>query len=164
MKKNKIIKFTEQEMLNKLNIPDWRHMNKDCIMEFASNMQYLDPEVAKRAIEQFPKFSELGIEITKALKESLTEICESENKSVKKAFEINEQILDNLNKRLNKPFLFPGERKKIIDAMVEVSKHIVEIQDNHGHITLEMLKQMTAVLTGIIVLAAAILGIKINNK
>lgn len=50
--------ISEQRVLNELNIEDWRHLSKDKIMAFASELPYMDPEVAKAAIAQFPKFAE----------------------------------------------------------------------------------------------------------
>jgi len=164
MKKNTIAKVSEQEMLQKLNIPDWRHMNKECIMEFASNMQALDPEVAKNALAQFPKFAELGTEVVGALKDCLDETCHSENDATKDAYDINAKLLDNLNTRLNKPFLLPGERKKIIEAMVEVSKNITEIHNQHSHSVVEGLKQVAAIAGGVALTAGTVLGAQIRKK
>ncbi|WP_156951394.1 hypothetical protein [Lacrimispora aerotolerans] len=42
--------ITEQKVLNKLDIPDFRHMTKDKVMGFASMLPDMDPEVAKKAL------------------------------------------------------------------------------------------------------------------
>ena len=41
--------LTEAQVLEKLNIPDFRHLSKDNVMSFASMIQNMDPEVAKKA-------------------------------------------------------------------------------------------------------------------
>lgn len=43
--------LTEAQVLEKLNIPDFRHLSKDNVMSFASMIQDMDPEVAKKALE-----------------------------------------------------------------------------------------------------------------
>lgn len=46
--------LTEQQLLNQLDIPDWRHMPKDKLIAFASNIQNLDQEAAKSRHCQIP--------------------------------------------------------------------------------------------------------------
>ena len=48
--------ISEQQVLQRLGIQDFRHMTKDKIMRFATMLPYMDPEVAKKALEQFPAF------------------------------------------------------------------------------------------------------------
>ena len=52
--------ISEQKVLKKLGISDFRHMTKDKIVTFASMLPYMDPEVAKKALDQFPSFKELA--------------------------------------------------------------------------------------------------------
>lgn len=49
--------LTEQEVLEILDIPDFRHMSKDKVMKFASELPNMDPQVAKTALLQFPEFA-----------------------------------------------------------------------------------------------------------
>ena len=41
--------LTENQVLKKLNIPDFRHLSKDNIMSFVSMIDKMNPEVAKKA-------------------------------------------------------------------------------------------------------------------
>ena len=67
MKKN----LTEQQVLKKLDIPDFRHLSKDKVMKFASMLPNMDPEVAKKALEQFPEFAKTSKEMLVDYKEIL---------------------------------------------------------------------------------------------
>ena len=49
--------ITEQKGLNKLDILDLRHITKDKVMGFESMLPDMDPEVAKKVLEQFPEFA-----------------------------------------------------------------------------------------------------------
>ena len=51
--------ISEQKALKLLNIPDFRHLTKDKIVEFASLLYRMDPEVAKKALEQIPEYVKL---------------------------------------------------------------------------------------------------------
>lgn len=57
--------LTEREVLQQLNIPDFQHITKDKIMTFASMLQNMEPEVAKKALEQFPEFAKMALEVLK---------------------------------------------------------------------------------------------------
>ena len=49
--------LTEQQVLKKLKIEDFRHLTKDKVIAMASMLDKMDPEVAKKALEQFPDFA-----------------------------------------------------------------------------------------------------------
>lgn len=54
--------LSEKKVLKKLGIPDFRHMTKDKVVEFASMLSRMDPEVAKKALEQFPEYAKNVLE------------------------------------------------------------------------------------------------------
>lgn len=55
---NKMSKtLSEKQVLKQLKIKDFRHLSKDTVMKFASSIEHMDPEVAKKALEQFPNFA-----------------------------------------------------------------------------------------------------------
>lgn len=156
--------MTEQQLLKQLDIPDWRHMSKDKLIAFANNMAELDPEVAKAAIAQFPKFSEMGTEIVRVMDNSLDKMVENEKSVDRQAYELNKQILDSLNKRLNQRFLTPWERKQIIDSMVQVSNNLVRIDKHHKRLIGDAYKTVGGVAGGAIAVAGALLGVKLWKK
>lgn len=155
--------ISEEKMLQTLDIPDWRHMTKDKVLEFASQMYKLDPEVAKHAISQFPKFSEMGINIVATLKGSLTEIYELDNKYVDKAYALNEKILDELESQLNRPFQSAKSRANIINAMIEVSNNINKLESERHHFVSDGFKTVATTAVAVISVAGTILGINIKK-
>jgi hypothetical protein len=60
--------LTERQVLNQLDIPDFRHITKDKVMSFASMLQNMEPEVAKKALGQFPEFAKMTLEILREYK------------------------------------------------------------------------------------------------
>lgn len=61
--------MTEKQVLKTLDIPDFRHLSKEKVMTFFSMIPQMDPEVAKKALEQFPNFSSSVREILQDYKE-----------------------------------------------------------------------------------------------
>lgn len=155
--------ISEEKMLQTLDIPDWRHMTKDKVLEFASQMYRLDPEVAKHAISQFPKFSEMGTNIVATLKESLTDIYELDGKYIDKAYAINEKILDDLEIQLKRPFQSAKSRANIINAMIEVSNNIGKLENERHSFLSDGFKTVATTAIAVITVAGTILGINIKK-
>lgn len=156
-------KITEIELLNELDIPDWRHMTKDKVITFASRMPYIDPEVAKKALEQFPNFVKLGNELVVALKDITNSSYEESSKSMIHAYEANMKILESLDARLNKPFIFPKEREMIINAMLEISDRIYKMENEHHHFLYKGIGTVGKVAAGAILIAGAAVGVVIKK-
>lgn len=80
--------FTEQKVLKKLGIQDFRHLTKDKVITMASMLDKMAPEVAKKAIEHFPNFSDTMKEILHDYKASLDKAQEAnaESKCRKRRF------------------------------------------------------------------------------
>lgn len=49
--------LTEKQVLKKLGIPDFRHLSKEKMIKLATMLPHMDPEVAKKALEQFPELA-----------------------------------------------------------------------------------------------------------
>lgn len=118
--------LTEQKVLRKLNIEDFRHLTKDKVITMASMLDKMDPEVAKKALEQFPEFSNTAKEMLAGYKDTLDKGLESNKESVQLYYDACKSIIESLQKQLDDQNLSFEERKYIIDNMVEVSKMIGE--------------------------------------
>ena len=114
--------LTEQKVLKKLGIEDFRHLTKDKVITMASMLDKMDPEVAKKAIEQFPNFSDTMKEILREYKESLDKAQEVNVESVKSFYDSCDMIISSLQKELERNDLTFEEKKYVIDKMMEVNK------------------------------------------
>lgn len=152
--------LTEAYVKKQLGISDWRHMSKDKIIQFVSYLDRMDPEVAKKAIEQFPDFSRM---LTDALKDykSATE------SAIKANTDLNAQFIDLCNRAIDtiKAVMGDGdnitwEQKKycmdMIKGMVDKAADMTsESRDNNSQ------NLWLYVVSGIVafVFAAAMLGV-----
>ena len=150
--------ISEQKVLQRLGIQDFRHMTKDKIMRFATMLPYMDPEVAKKALEQFPAFKELAgqlvIEYKNIVSNTLTDNSESQ-----KAFYITcNSILDSLKQEVQKDALSAEERAHLEDKMLQVAIMIAEKDSENKRFLLKLVAVVGFFATGIIGVAAAVLG------
>lgn len=118
--------LTEQKVLKKLNIENFRNLTKDKVITMASMLDKMDPEVAKKAIEQFPEFSNTAKEMLKEYKDTLDKGLETNKESVESYYSVCKVTIETLQKQLENEELSFEERKYIIDKMLEVSKMMSE--------------------------------------
>lgn len=118
--------LTEQNALKKLGIEDFRHLTKEKAILMASMLDKMDPEVAKKALEQFPEFVNIAKEMVAGYKETLDKGLESNEKSVQEYYGTCKSIIDSLQKQLEVETLSFEEKKYIMDRMLEVSRMMSE--------------------------------------
>lgn len=156
--------LTEQEVLQQLNIPDFRYVTKDKLITFASMLQNMEPEVAEKALDQFPEFAKMTLEIFKDYNEVMEKTLDENSESSKQCFGIYNEVMDALKSCLAKDDISFDEKKYYIDKMMEVAK-MAESKDSENKgfnwkiITLGTLAVFTTVGIG-----ASILGGNINIK
>lgn len=118
--------LTEEKVLKKLGIENFRYMTKDKVISMASMLDQMDPEVAKKAIEQFPEFSKTVKEMLLGYKETLDNGLESNKENVQTYYKICQSVIASLeNLLLNEDITFE-ERKYIIEKILEVSRMVGE--------------------------------------
>lgn len=102
--------LTEQKVLRKLGIEDFRHLTKEKVITMTSMLDKVDPEVAKKAIEQVPNFSDTMKEILHDYMESLDKAQAANAESVKSFYDSCESIISSLQKELERENLTFDEK------------------------------------------------------
>lgn len=114
--------FTEQKVLRKLEIQDFHHLTKDKFITMAPMLDKMDPEVRKKAIEQFPNFSDTTKEILHDYKDSLDKMMEANANSVSSFYESCDMTISSLQEELKRDEQTFEERMHIIEKMMELNK------------------------------------------
>lgn len=148
---------SEQDVLNALSISDWRHMSKNKIMAFASEIPNMNPEVAKAAIAQFPEFVKLSTELVKELQVSLETIVSNAKEVNLNVLEQDKMILNALLDQLPNVKTLE-ERQAIVDAIVAVSNSEHTLADKHDKFLLSALEKIAKSLAAIGITAVAVIG------
>ena len=140
----------EKRTLKKLGIDDFRHITKANVIQLASMMDRMSPEVAQKALEQFPEFSSTLKEMLFDYKELLSKMIYSENDSLKASYMTYNSLIVSLQIELEKNDLSFEQRKYIIEKMEKIA-NAVDQKDSENK---RWLKQM-AVIAGVTVLGVA---------
>lgn len=146
--------LTEQKVLKTLDIADFRHLTKDKVIAMASMLDKMDPEVAKKALEQFPEFASTAKEMLIGYKETLDKGLEANKESVQTYYASCNSIIEALQKLLENENMSCEERKYIIDKMLEVSKLMGE-KDSENKRFVATLSVIGATAVGVISFALA---------
>lgn len=139
--------LTEQKVLKKLGIEDFRRLTKDKVIKMASMIDKMDPEVAKKALEQFPDFANTTKEMLVEYKNTLDKSLESNRESVQTFYNSCNLMIESLQKQLEDKNLTFEERKYIIDTMLEISK-MMEAKDSENKKFLATMALIGATVVG----------------
>lgn len=140
--------LSEQKVLKALEIPDFRHLTKDKVVRMASMLDRMEPEVAKKAIEQFPNFSETAKTLVADYQEKVSTALENNEKNMLSYGDFCNRTLDILSNELNKEDLSFEDRKYIIDCILEISRRMGEKDSENKKFLLVM-----SAITGTVALA-----------
>lgn len=116
--------LSEQKVLKKLGIPDFRHLTKGKVIAMASLLDKMDPEVAKKALDQFPDFAKTTKEMLLGYKDTLEKTMDSNSESVKAYYDSCNTRIVALQQMLSDEALSFEQKKYIIEEMANISKEI----------------------------------------
>lgn len=130
--------MSEAQVLKKLEIADFRHLTKDKVMSMATMLDKMDPEVAKKALEQFPEFASTMRQMLSDYKQSLDEGMRQNAEGVKSYYDACDAIITSCQKELEKENLSFAERRYILEQMVQVAKMKDEKDSENKHFILKV--------------------------
>lgn len=150
--------LSEQQVLRKLGIKDFRHLTKSKVINLASMLDKMDPEVAKKALDQFPEFSKTTSEMLHEYKDTLDKSFSSNDESIHTVYDAYNSVITSLQKELERGDISFDEKKYIIEQMKEIADKI-SIKDTENK---KWLASMSALfgftLAGFAFGLAAVLG------
>lgn len=123
--------LTENQVLKKLNIPDFRHLSKDNVMSFVSMIDKMDPEVAKKALEQFPDFAKVSIDGLNNLKDTVSKAMDDDKENANRFFDMCDVVIDAIKLAMSDGEVTFEEKRYCIDKMQEIVKMASE-KDSEG--------------------------------
>ncbi len=124
--------MTEQEVLERLDVKDFRHMSKDkVIAAFSSMLPNMSSEVAMKVLEQFPSFAQAMTDIAVQYKTILINSIDSSSRSTQQSILICQAIIDALKTQLDRDDLPFEERKFYIEQMQQIARTVQEINAEH---------------------------------
>ena len=156
--------LSEAKVLKALDIPDFRHMTKDKVVSFVSMLPNMDPEVAKKALEQFPEFAKTTLEIVERLKASIDNSLEGNSANMAEFNGACRAMLDALEVELHKDGLSAEEKADIADRMTQVLDMMYRKDSENKEFLRNIVKGIAVFGICLAVTLASALGIKASAK
>ena len=150
--------WTEKKVLKKLGISDFRHMTKEKVIEFASMLHHMDPEVAKAAIAQFPEYVKMASEMVSTYKAIVEKMLSADAENMKAFCAACNSIIASIQEQLRDESLTAAERDSLNNKMIEIAKMIGDKVSEDQKFWLKILGEVGATLLGIGGLALFIFG------
>ena len=147
-----------QDVNNTSDIPVfWDSTNddaKDKFLQFASCLDKLSPDVAKKAIEQIPKFSITMLNIANGFHGTLCNLSKQNEESTNKVYDTYKGILELLTKTQSSENLTFEQKKWVVDQMKEIAYKLHEKDSENKNFLLKLASIAGTVVLGV----AGILG------
>lgn len=150
--------LSEEEVLNLLQIPDFRHLSKNSVMSFASLLDRMDPEIAKKALEQFPSFADVVKSVAKEYGTAIKTCMDSNNDSMKNYFAVANANITVLQKELERDDLSSEDRKNILSMLLEVQRMMGEKDSENKAFLLKVIGGVGLFCAVAIGITASIIG------
>ena len=157
--------LTEKKVLKKLGITDFRHITKDKVIEIATMLPQMDPEVAKKVLEQLPDYANNIKDIVTIFKDEIGNILASNDKSAENVYAAYMLILEKLSEELKQPELSFDEKDRINERLIQVSDKMREFDHDNKQFLLDMAGKIALGLATACVFLYGIFGnIQVNNQ
>lgn len=153
--------YTEKQVLKKLGISDFRHLSKDKVIKFASMVPNMQPEVAKKALEQFPNFASTSLDLMRDYKEIFEEAIADEREGAQVTYEMYRRIMDSDQKILENELSFE-QGMLILDHMKAVADAVASFNRERSQDRLKLFAIAGSVATAAIAILGAALGSNIS--
>lgn len=163
-RKNKKVLLSEKEILKKLDIPNFRHMTKEKIIDFSSQIPNMEPEVVKTALQQFPHFAKMASEVVTCYKELMGQTLKENAISTKSFYESCDSVIDALKSLLDKDKLKFKQKRVIIDNIMEILKMKNSKDSEQKEWLTNFVKNVSVAAVAIVGVVASIIAANINLK
>lgn len=138
MKKSALL--SESAVKDILGIDDFRHMTKDGAIEFVSLMSQMEPEVALKALEQFPDLAKTTISWANNFKDTMINAINVNTEESKQIFASLQPTLDLLNKQLEREDLSADDHRVIIECVCMIQDRFIHLHESNQKHNLKVLQ------------------------
>ncbi len=156
--------YTEMQVLKKLDIPDFRHLTKDKVIEFATMIPNMSQEVAKKALEQFPDFASTSLSVMQEYKTIIEDSMNDDRESAMVCYNMYNRVMLALEKMLDEDALSFEEKKYILDQMKMVADEVSKKDREKTNSRMKLLAIAGGVATSIVAILGAALGTNVALK
>ena len=155
---------SEEDAKKALGIQDWRHMTKEKVMDFVKMMPNMDKEVSMAAIKQFPNYASMCTNMIN----SLVSLCNNAEEKIvdgsKEVIEAYKLVLLNLNEELKKEDLTDEKKENINEQMIDIVNKMSLKDTEKNQLISEITGNNQKIIAGCMVLGGVILGVTLKKN
>lgn len=149
--------LSEAEALDKLNIPDWRHLSKDKFLNFVSMLPDLDANIAQKALEQFPAFAETTRSVLSDYKVLAEKGLEANTSSTMSSHDARISIIHSLEQLLVRDDLSFQQKMEVASLMSQLADKMDQKDTENKTFIAGLLKFFGLLTAGCLVLCFTLL-------
>ncbi|MCB5918331.1 hypothetical protein LJB56_15275 [Lachnospiraceae bacterium 210521-DFI.3.101] len=156
--------YTETQVLKKLDIPDFRHLTKDKVIAFATMVPKMNPEVAKKALEQFPDFASTSLEVMREYRGIIEEAMEDDRKSTQTCYDMYNRVMSALEKILNEDELSFDEKTYILSQMKDVADEVSRKDYEKANNRIKIISIAGSVAAAVVAILGSAIGTNLVSR
>ena len=156
--------LSEEKVLKQLDIPDFRHLTKEKVIEFASMLPRMDPETARKALEQFPDFAATSLSVMGEYKEILENALAVSKEGTQMCYDMYNEVMSALTKMLDEDNLSFDERVYILEQMKEIADKVDQKDTEGKNMIMKVIGISGSVALGITAILATTLGVNLTGS
>lgn len=155
--------LTADQVKEYLNIPDFRSLSRDKIIEFVSAIPLMDKDVAIKIIEQFPEFSNYAQVIVSHFDASFERILAENGNSSSAVLEGYRATLVTLGELAQMENTSPEDRRFFAQKMIEVTDRMAEFDSCNKRFFAGMAKLFAWVAGCGLLIGSIVLGVHMKG-
>lgn len=158
IKRNAPIRLlSEDDVKQMLDVDDFRKVTKNQVVQLVSSLSQMDPEVAKKVIEQVPDLCKTALGMAQEMREGYVEALKANDSSSKEALARVDAIIAILEEELKKDGINTEERLRIIECLNELADKPVEVHKLNQEFIMKGLTMIAGVVgTGLLSIAVVL--------
>lgn len=156
--------YTEMQVLKKLDIPDFRHLTKDKVIEFATMVPRMNPEVAKKALEQFPNFASTSLDVMKEYRTILEKSMEQDQENAKICYDMYGRVMAALEKILEEDNLSFEEKTYILSEMKQVADEVSRKDLEKTNARMKVISIASGVAAAVVTILGIAIGVNLTSR
>lgn len=156
--------YTEMQVLRKLDIPDFRHLTKDKVIEFATMVPKMNHEVAKKALEQFPTFALTSLDVMKEYRTLIEKSMEQDQENTQVCYDMYGRVMAALEKMLEEDSLTFEEKTYILSEMKQVADEVSHKDFEKTNARMRVMGIAGGVATAVVAILGAAIGVNLTSR
>ena len=156
-------KLSENDALSRLHVNSFSEISKDNFDEFVLALPKMDPEVAKKALDQFPEYVTYASSAIRDYKDTLFKAIESGEKGFDTVAKGRLIIIESLGKMLESDNLTFEQKMTVAEKMNEISDKSSLDLERHHNFMIEGLKSLAMPCVFVIGIGLSIFGMAVRT-